>query len=373
MALIDEKKQKRSEAGTAATDPIFVVGYMHSGTTLLQNALLRNSAVFSTRGETKYFDYLPMTVSRYRDLGQDDVVRRLIRFTVELIYAGYTLNREAQAVKPWPELSETEIDQIARSLPSRDYPQVFASVMDHLTRRESKTRWLEKTPTHIFSIDRIATGIPTARFIEIVRDPRDVLASKKTRRETVWSTKRYQEKQRPWKNLEKAYDPLWDALSWKAAIQAGMGAQRKYADRMFRIRYEDLVEDPQRELSKMCAFLGMEFEREMLDVPAGQPANADAQRGRGIAGDSVGRWTHVFSEPETALVQAVTEKEIRALGYDYQPVRIAAKYRSVGLIAGSIGEFFGRLVRRTRMGGTKYLSLVMGNYVRRAARIVGNR
>jgi hypothetical protein len=373
MALTEEKKQKRRDAGTTATDPIFVVGYMHSGTTLLQNALLRNSAVFSTRGETKYFDYLPMTAARYRDLRQDDVLRCLIRFTVELIYAGYTLNREAQAVKPWPELPEEEIDAIVRSLPSRDYPQVFASVMDHLTWRDSKTRWLEKTPTHIFSIDRIATGIPTARFVEIVRDPRDVLASKKTRRGTVWSTKRYQEKQRAWKNLEKAYDPLWDALSWKAAIQAGMGARRRYTDRTFRIRYEDLFEDPQRELSRMCEFLGMEFEPAMLDVPAGQPANADSHRGRGIAGDSVGRWSGVFSDPETALVQAVTGNEMRALGYDRQPLQIFAKCQSLPLIARSMGEFFGRLIRRSRMGGTKYLSLVIGNYIRRAARIVNNR
>ena len=35
--------------------PIFIVGYMHSGTSMLQHALGSHGQLFSTRGETKYF------------------------------------------------------------------------------------------------------------------------------------------------------------------------------------------------------------------------------------------------------------------------------------------------------------------------------
>jgi hypothetical protein len=359
----------------ACKAPIFVVGYMHSGTTLLQNALARHSSVFSTRGETKYFDFLPMTAARYRDLSKDGTLRDLIRFTVELVYSGYILNAHAQKLHAAPDIADEEVTAICRALSVRDYPQVFAGVMDHLAARSGKLRWLEKTPTHIFSIDRIARGIPEARFVEIVRDPRDVLSSKKTRRETVWTTKRYDEKQRAWKNLEKAYDPLWDALSWKSAVEAGIAAGRKYRASYYRMRYEDLVADPEGEIRRLCAFLEMKFEAGMLDVPSGQPAAAEAMetRGRGVAKDSIARWRQVMSGPELGLIQAITAREMRILRYERTSVGWLAGLRAVPLMIRSVFEFFDRLWRRSRMAGKPFLSLILGNYMRRAVRLVSGR
>ena len=43
-------------------------------------------------------------------------------------------------------------------------------------------------------------------------------------------------------------------------------------------------------------FLGMTYEPHMLDVPAGQPADAETlvRRGPGVATDSVGRWHTMY-------------------------------------------------------------------------------
>src|SRR5690606_25266583 len=112
-----------------------------------------------------------------------------------------------------------------------------------------------KTPNHIHYLDAILRTCPSAKIMEIVRDPRDVLASKKTRRETVWTTDRYRPEERERKHLEKAYDPLWDAISWRSAIQAGNRTYRTHPEQIQRIRYEDLVAQPKQVVRQICEFL----------------------------------------------------------------------------------------------------------------------
>ncbi|GAH22672.1 unnamed protein product, partial [marine sediment metagenome] len=104
-------------------------------------------------------------------------------------------------------LSESEIEIIiAQAGCERSHERIIPLVFESLMYKGGKTRWLEKTPTHVFYIDDILLSVPDAKFVEIVRDPRAVLASKKRRRETVWP-ERYVPKQQKFKNLEKSYDP----------------------------------------------------------------------------------------------------------------------------------------------------------------------
>jgi hypothetical protein len=252
---------------------------------------------------------------------------------------------------------------------------VFGEVMAWLTTSQRKLRWVEKTPTHIFSIDQIVAAIPDARFVEIVRDPRDVLASKKTRRATVWTTKRYDETQRATKHLEKAYDPLWDALSWKTAARAGLDAHARYADRIVRVRYEDLVADPDPELRRICASLELPFESAIVDVPAGQPASEAAltQRMRGISADSVGRWHTTLEPAEVAMIELVASRELSALDYQRHARGVLSTASTMPLLVKSGAEFFTRLRRRQQMGGSEFLYLTLGNYLRRASRLLGRR
>lgn len=358
--------------GGSSADPIFIVGYMHSGTSMLQNALGSHSEVFSSDGETKYFDFLPMTRERFADLSRDDVLRALIDHCAESIRGGLSLRAPGEPGSAMAGLDAREIEEIARTIEVRDHAAIFGVVMSYMAARAGKQRWLEKTPTHIFAVDTILKAIPNARFVEIVRDPRDVLSSKKTRRDTVWTTRRYSDTVRAFKHLEKAYDPLWDALSWKAAARAGLGGTQKHPERWVRVRYEDLVRDPDRELRRICDAIGMSFEPHMIDVPGGQPASDDAlgRRARGIATDSIERWRTTLEPSELAVIQAVTASELRALGYAQAPTTASASVGAVPVLAHSAAEFFIRLRRRQQMGGARFMALVLGNYLRRARRMI---
>lgn len=351
--------------------PIFVVGYMHSGTTLLRNILQRNTAVFSGGGETKYFDYLPIFRRTYPNLGDDLVLQNFIIFVVGIVKNGYKFRSGGRDRFKSTDISNEDLDALlTRARRNREHGAVFRAVFDHLAQMAGKTQWLEKTPTHVFHVDRIVRSIPNARFVEIVRDPRDILASKKTRRLTVWKTDRYKPEQKLIKHQEKAYDPFWDSLAWKSAIRAGWSAREKYPDRVLSIRYEDLVSDVEAKVLEICDFLKLEFQSEMLNVSPGIPAEWGRRRNSGVHADSIGRWQRVLKPAEVALCQWLVKGEMHRLGYSRAPSAFVDQAKIPFLILKSIFEFFQRLFRRWRLGGFSYFVNVLINYCKRFRTLV---
>jgi hypothetical protein len=344
-------------------NPIFVVGYMHSGTTLLMSILASHPSIYSSKGETKFFELSGMIQAKYPDISNSESFDAYIRFVVQMITKGFSVREDKM-----PEIPSGEgelVTQIKNELGGKqDYLSVFEACMKVLASNAKKSRWMEKTPTHIFHTETIRSTIPNALFVEIVRDPRDVLASKKTRRADV-STDRYKAKERYFKKLEKAYDPLWDTLSWSAAIRAGMQLEQKHPLQHYRIRYEDLVQNPRQEIIALCEFLGIPFLDELLAVEHHNPADIKSKQASGISQDSVERWKSVLSLPEVSVIQRLAKLEMKTLAYERAAVPLASQVSSIGLYARSALEFFSRLYRRWKLGGTQFLREVLKNYLKR--------
>ena len=106
-----------------------------------------------------------------------------------------------------------------------------------------KTRWGDKTPWYVLRMPMIAELLEEAHFLHIIRDGRDVALS---------------------------VIPLWfgpksvpEAAAWWAQrVRAGRrdGAHLAYLE----VRYEQLVERPETELRRLCAFIGLDFDAQML-------------------------------------------------------------------------------------------------------------
>jgi hypothetical protein len=352
--------------------PVFVVGYMHSGTTLLLNIIANNSVVLSLGGETKFFEFFPLIREQFPDLEDDEQLRAFIPYAALIFQYGYQLKYKNQIlgnmlVEKEAGIPNDDLDRLFRRAQNRrNYGAIFSQVADYFTIRENKSRWLEKTPTHIYHLDKILKSIPEARFVEIVRDPRDVLASKKTRKETVWTTDRYKPQIRPIKNMEKAFDPIWDTLAWKSAVRAGLRAHEDHPTHICTIRYEDLVTDPQPLVEEVCHFLNLPFEPAMLAITYRNAADWQVQqRNQGINSDSIGRWRNVLDLDEAALCQHLARSEMQQLDYDCLAIPIIKQLGMAPLAVTSSFEFIQRLINRWRLGGFRYLVTVLTNYWKR--------
>jgi hypothetical protein len=109
--------------------------------------------------------------------------------------------------------------------------------------RSGKPIIVNKTPDDVLMWRRIAACWRDARFIFLLRHPGDVVAS-------WWRA-------RPRYSEDEVVDSV---LSYATAVQE---ARTELPGPT--IRYEDLLADPETEVKKLCAFLGVEWEPGMLE------------------------------------------------------------------------------------------------------------
>lgn len=88
-----------------------------------------------------------------------------------------------------------------------------------------------------------------------------------------------------------------------------------------RVRYEDLCGDPRQELSRICEFLGVEFQEGMLTRPfdnvhhlGGSPSKFDRNRSE-IKPDR--SYAGVYSQQDLALMKSIVGDLAAEWGYDY--------------------------------------------------------
>ena len=90
--------------------------------------------------------------------------------------------------------------------------------------------------------------------------------------------------------------------------------------RWHELRYEDLIRSPERELGKLCAFLGTEYDAGMLDYAA----DSSYERPDPAL---IAQWKEKLAPAELALLEARIGPMLRARGYEdsgVPPARVGA-------------------------------------------------
>ena len=253
------------------TAPVFVVGGPRSGTTLLSAMLAAHSA-FDCGPETHF-------LSRWSRLSRGERERILDpadwpeRATA---YVG-SLSLGKQPIHPMYGLSQEEVRAwLAVRPPS------LAAMLESLTAqralRNGAPRWVEKTPRHLEVPELITETWPGARIVRIVRDPRDAAVS---------LTK-----------VPFGTPSLLTNLSVLARMNEAAADFYRQSPLALTVRYEDLVAAPERELHRICDFVGVEYEPAMIADRSGATGVAAAHEWwKGDAtgpldGSRSGRWVH---------------------------------------------------------------------------------
>jgi len=215
---------------------VFLMGCPRSGTTLLQSLLASHTQIVSFP-ETQFFHHmLPVTYKHgWSGFG---FVSRNLRPRLEKFF------RE--------DLDRPELIRRLPQIPLRSYyTRKFIKILKDLANEQGGTILLEKTPDHIYCLKYIERYLPRSQFIHLVRKGTDVVAS------LYEITHKYPE---PWggkRSIETCID------DWLLAIRAS----QKYCDRPNHliVRYEELVETPEKVLGRICDFLNIAFEQKMIE------------------------------------------------------------------------------------------------------------
>lgn len=200
-------------------------------------------------------------------------------------------------------------------------------------RGRGKKLWGDKTPAYLRLLDELGAVWPQARFVVLVRDGRDVALS------VI--------------GVPFGANNVWAAARWWAAgIRLGLEAERRLPGRVLRLRYEDLVEHPAEEVRRVCDFLGLRYDDELLAIERTERSKVlEDQAGwftnvwTGINTSAVGKWRRELSPRAQRLFAAVAGSELEELGYEPGPAgRMPA---SAPLYAGHDAVF--RLVNFVRL------------------------
>lgn len=283
---------------------LFVVGNSRSGTTMTARILGRHSAVYTFQ-ELHYVEQL-VPAPALLDSQAVAMDKGTILFATMLRRARLGL---------WSKQPLEEFEQEAKRLVSSPLTlaELYESALVYESRRLGKVIPCEQTPRNVFAIAELLQAYPNAYVINLVRDPRDVLASQKNKwRRRFLGAKNIplSEALRAWVN----YHPITLAKLWVSAVSAAKGYQQH--ERVMTLRYEDLVASPEAVVRSVCEFSGLEFEADMLNVrQVGSSTSADGAA-TGINASRVGGWRALISAGELAACEREAGTLMQEFGYE---------------------------------------------------------
>ena len=184
------------------------------------------------------------------------------------------------------------------------YRFIVAAPFEAYAARQGKQRWGDKTPHYVHHIDHLLRLWPDARFVVLVRDGRDVALSLR--------------------RMPFGPNNAWAAAQWWArGVRAGVRAQREHPEAVLTVRYEALAERPEQEVPRLCGFLGLGYDADMLALDDVDPALIVPDQAAwfptlfdGINTSAVGRWRREMSRRDRRVFAALAGAELEQLDYD---------------------------------------------------------
>lgn len=211
----------------------FIIGSARSGTTLLQAMLASNSAVYSFPESHFFCEAAPRGRFRRRlGIVRKDIARAAFEHLMSVIQR--------------PDLIDLAP---SRSPLFRNYSKAFVRAVDTAAVDAGNSVWVEKTPHHIDFVGLIERWVEDSRFIHLLRDGRDVVASQF-----------HATLQNPdyWGNW--AINDL--VGQWNADAKVSLSYEG--SERHLLVSYESLIDDPERVLRAITEFINITFEVSML-------------------------------------------------------------------------------------------------------------
>jgi Sulfotransferase family len=230
---------------------VFVLGCQRSGTSLLQQMLDAHPQLAVTCDTEFIPRVLPADAPADGRLDRD-TVERAIAYRTRSGRAGFDhLELPAETARRLAERADT-------------YAQFVTLLFDEVAATRGKVLAGDKTPDYSRHVTLLHELFPEARFVDIVRDGRDVALSM-----LRWAKTgpRGPVRTHVWDENPVAACALWWSDMVRLPAKAGARAPGHY----LRIRYEDLIAQPEAVLRQVTDFLGLPFAAEMLRYHQGKP------------------------------------------------------------------------------------------------------
>jgi hypothetical protein len=285
--------------GRKVRQPVFVLGAPHSGTDLVARALKRSAGFHVTMGHPNVLHVVYAfarrpSISRGRGEAAASVLRDAFaqawQVTAHACLTCSPACRQAGGV-----------DTVGPCVAERTI-----------------ARYGDASPDLLYCAGVLADAFPDARFVQVIRDGRDVVAGMLGDSDTLaWCRPSFAnletEFPNPFLGVEDETDRAgWADLSlagkcamrWRSAVR--MSARLRYtlsAQQLTTLRYEELVTKPDATAGSVSEFIGARVSAIALRDPAEQHA------------PEPGSWRRTLSAEQAIEVEKIAGNELRRVGY----------------------------------------------------------
>jgi hypothetical protein len=260
----------------ARSRPIFLIGCPRSGTTLLRN-MLRSHPNLTFPPESHF---IARFYRAYGNPGSDAEAVALARRILAIRY----VKRFQSPLKP------------ADFAHCRTFRQVVELLFEDFARRQGKTRWADKTPPYLTEIPTLLEILPDAQFLHIIRDGRDVALS--------------------WIELKLEPGNVYTAAKlWNERIRKGRSDGAKLGpDRYQEVRFEELLENPEATLSRICEFVGEPYTDQLLQLTR-LPGDRKRSNRPTLDQNNKNKWPTRMRTSDQVIFESVAGDLLKELGY----------------------------------------------------------
>lgn len=294
-----------SRQESATKSMIFVTGASRSGTTMLSRMFGSHSMVNGLKelhcfGELVDPSHLQASIDKKQAV---DLCALLIARSKRDIWGQVAAEDTREASQLFDGCLQTEYVT----------GEVVALALDHIAKSQGKEISCEQTPRNIFYAETLLNYYPNLKVVHIVRDPRDVLASQKNR----WKRKRYGGDNIPYAEIIRVwfnYHPYTMTKLWVKAT--ALASRLKEHSRVYVLRFEDVIANPEKEIRKVCAFLDLSFEPAMLEIEQiGSSHRQNTNQQKGVAKLAPNNWINTLTPGEIAVCEKVASRQMQEFDY----------------------------------------------------------
>ena len=294
--------------------PVFICGHRRSGTTLFI-ALLENHPellVYPTDSGFFYAFYPIFEDSKYSsDEKIEQIVQVCIKNLKDIINDSFQkdIHKGRFSIRSFA----NDFRKLAGNTKctSRDLLiSLISAYKKNYGYPAEPLRWVEKTTSSEIYAAEALKWFPDAKFIHVLRDPRDNWASLKS----------------GWDVLFKYHNDTLGRLMHsmiergKFGFELAVKNQKRFGKKKYKvIRYEDLVGDSRAVMEDVCSFLNISFSDTILTPTvmgeAWKGNNYSKTSFKGASADNVNRWKERITEQEAMLLEYHFEDFMKKFKY----------------------------------------------------------
>ncbi|WP_296224735.1 sulfotransferase family protein [Ralstonia sp. UBA689] len=279
---------------TARPLPVLMIPLRRCGSHALRLRLNFNPAFYAPY-PLHIVDFMPL-VPLYGNLQDDRAYFRLVTDVIGL---------QAASMVKWPGVvfDPVEIFEALRDEPHSVHRVVWELLLRAGTQHGARVV-MDKSLDSVHYADELMALLPDMRFLNVVRDPRAQVASMN-------------------RAIIHDFDTLLNTQTWVAAHRAANALIAKHPERTLTLRYEDFLTDQETTLRRVCAFLGIDFLPQMLDVSRSPEARQISQLSALWTSNcfapiaaNIDKFRQQLSMEEIVLIETLTKDEMARYGYE---------------------------------------------------------